>query len=135
MLATLKDIVAAQDMLTAEVGPAPIHPSDKNYHELNSDLELLTEADPNFAVINQYIASTMGAGYGSHIKMENVWALRRRPEDASFAPFREVGNHRLLWHGTNVAVVAAILKSGLRIMPHSGGRVGRGIYMANELGA
>ena len=31
-----------------------------------------------------------------------------------------------------MAVVAAILKSGLRIMPHSGGRVGRGIYLASE---
>lgn len=29
-------------------------------------------------------------------------------------------------------MVAAILKSGLRIMPHSGGRVGRGIYFASE---
>lgn len=38
----------------------------------------------------------------------------------------------MLWHGTNVAVVAAILKSGLRIMPHSGGRVGKGIYFASE---
>ena len=41
----------------------------------------------------------------------------------------QVGNRKLLWHGTNVAVVAAILKSGLRIMPHSGGRVGKGIYL------
>ena len=39
---------------------------------------------------------------------------------------------KLLWHGTSPAVVAAILKSGLRIMPHSGGRVGRGIYFASE---
>lgn len=39
---------------------------------------------------------------------------------------------RLLWHGTNVAVVAAVLKTGLRIMPHSGGRVGKGIYLASE---
>ena len=31
-----------------------------------------------------------------------------------------------------MAVVAAILKTGLRIMPHSGGRVGRGIYFASE---
>ncbi len=30
-----------------------------------------------------------------------------------------------------MAVVAAIFKSGLRIMPHSGGRVGRGIYLAD----
>lgn len=29
-------------------------------------------------------------------------------------------------------MVAAILKSGLRIMPHSGGRVGKGIYFASE---
>ncbi len=43
-----------------------------------------------------------------------------------------ISNRRLLWHGTNVAVVAAILKSGLRIMPHSGGRVGKGIYFASE---
>ncbi|KAG7161895.1 poly [ADP-ribose] polymerase 3-like 3 [Homarus americanus] len=33
---------------------------------------------------------------------------------------------------TEVAVVAAILKAGLRIMPHSGGLVGRGIYFASE---
>jgi poly [ADP-ribose] polymerase len=31
-----------------------------------------------------------------------------------------------------VAVVVAILKTGLRIMPHSGGRVGKGIYFASE---
>ena len=43
-----------------------------------------------------------------------------------------VVNHRLLWHGTNVAVVVAILKSGLWIMPHSGGCVGKGIYFASE---
>jgi len=37
-----------------------------------------------------------------------------------------------LWHGTDVSVVVAILKTGLRIMPHSGGRVGKGIYFASE---
>ena len=49
-----------------------------------------------------------------------------------FSEHSGTGNRKLLWHGTNVAVVAAILKSGLRIMPHSGGRVGRGIYFASE---
>lgn len=33
-----------------------------------------------------------------------------------------------------MAVVVAICKTGLRIMPHSGGRVGRGIYFASENG-
>lgn len=49
-----------------------------------------------------------------------------------FSAHDDITNRKLLWHGTNVAVVAAILKSGLRIMPHSGGRVGRGIYFASD---
>ena len=55
-------------------------------------------------------------------------------QDKRFLVHDDLENRKLLWHGTNVAVVAAILKSGLRIMPHSGGRVGRGIYFASENG-
>ena len=51
-----------------------------------------------------------------------------------FQEHDKLQNRKLLWHGTNVAVVVAILKSGLRIMPHSGGRVGKGIYFASENG-
>ena len=53
-------------------------------------------------------------------------------QSSRFKVHDKMGNRKLLWHGTNVAVVAAILKSGLRIMPHSGGRVGAGIYFASE---
>ena len=49
----------------------------------------------------------------------------RKGEAQRFQQHTELGNRRLLWHGTNVAVVATVLKTGLRIMPHSGGRVGR----------
>lgn len=51
-----------------------------------------------------------------------------------FKAHDSIANRKLLWHGTNVAVVVAILKTGLRIMPHSGGRVGKGIYFASENG-
>ena len=54
------------------------------------------------------------------------------PQGTRFIENDKLDNRRLLWHGTNIAVVAAILKGGLRIMPHSGGRVGRGIYFASE---
>ena len=66
------------------------------------------------------------------MKLLEVWRLDRKSEDDRFAAHDDIENRRLLWHGTNVAVVAAILKSGLRIMPHSGGRVGKGIYLASE---
>ncbi|XP_012504826.1 PREDICTED: poly [ADP-ribose] polymerase 3 [Propithecus coquereli] len=49
-----------------------------------------------------------------------------------FQDHSKLDNRRLLWHGTNVAVVAAILTSGLHIMPHSGDHVGKGIYFASE---
>lgn len=58
--------------------------------------------------------------------------MNRHSASARYKQHEKVENRKLLWHGTNVAVVAAILKDGLRIMPHSGGRVGRGIYFASE---
>lgn len=57
------------------------------------------------------------------MNLEDVWSCDRDGEDARFAAYDHLDNRKLLWHGTNVAVVAAILKSGLRIMPHSGGKV------------
>ena len=66
--------------------------------------------------------------------LQDVWRVRRHGEDVRFAAHHAIGNRKLLWHGTNVGVVASILKSGLRIMPHSGGRVGKGIYLASECG-
>eukprot|EP00730_Choanoeca_flexa_P001962 TRINITY_DN10859_c0_g1_i3.p2 TRINITY_DN10859_c0_g1~~TRINITY_DN10859_c0_g1_i3.p2 ORF type:complete len:209 (+),score=62.69 TRINITY_DN10859_c0_g1_i3:1341-1967(+) len=62
----------------------------------------------------------------------DVFTVDRHGEDKRFAAHDAIENRKLLWHGTSVAVVAAILGSGLRIMPHSGGRVGRGIYLASE---
>lgn len=70
-------------------------------------------------------------GYGD-MKLYDVWSVDREGEAARFKAHDNVANRKLLWHGTNVAVVAAIVKSGLRIMPHSGGRVGKGIYLASE---
>jgi poly [ADP-ribose] polymerase len=49
-----------------------------------------------------------------------AFKVNRHGEDKRFAAHDDIDNRRLLWHGTNVAVVAAILGSGLRIMPHSG---------------
>jgi len=130
---------------------------DAKYAELNCGLDILTHTSAEFKAIERsfsvsfcfhivivcmfffyycflltrYISSTIGH-HG--IQLDNVWSMRRHPEDKSFASFKKMDNHRLLWHGTNVAVVAAIMKTGLRIMPAvSGSRVGRGIYMANEL--
>lgn len=108
-------------------------------------------------IIENYLKATSGDYYKP--KILNVWEVDRETEVGTTASFIKsntengrpltestcsalqgqrfnendnLENRRLLWHGTNIAVVAAILKSGLRIMPHSGGRVGCGIYFASE---
>ena len=66
--------------------------------------------------------------------IEQVYRLDRPEDKKRMQAHAKDGNRHLLWHGTNIAVVAAILKTGLRLMPHSGGRVGRGLYFASENG-
>ncbi|TMS19687.1 Poly [ADP-ribose] polymerase 3 [Larimichthys crocea] len=92
--------------------------------------EIIDQKKEMLMIIEKYLKTTSG-GY-CNPKIINVWEVDRETEGERFSENDSLENRRLLWHGTNIAVVAAILKSGLRIMPHSGGRVGRGIYFASE---
>ncbi|KAH3881504.1 protein mono-ADP-ribosyltransferase PARP3-like [Dreissena polymorpha] len=139
MLLVLGDIEIAQSLqkekdrkigdVTGDTLPNPI---DVNYGLLNCELEYLDQKSPEFKVIQTYTENTSGGWRKPKIK--EVWKVSRIGEDKRFAEHKSITNRKLLWHGTSVAVVAAILKSGLRIMPHSGGRVGSGIYFASENG-
>ncbi|RXM95828.1 Metabotropic glutamate receptor 2 [Acipenser ruthenus] len=93
-------------------------------------LEIIAAKKEMLLVIQKYLDETGQSG--RKLQLLNVWEVDREKEDDRFQAHDNLDNRRLLWHGTNVAVVAAILKSGLRIMPHSGGRVGKGIYLASE---
>eukprot|EP01083_Nonionella_stella_P105801 304568_1 len=139
MLNVLGDIEIAQGLLkgsqkakstSTECIP---HPIDVNYNSMNCDLDLVDKNSAEYQIIQKYLNNTSsGSGYRSVKSIVNVWRVERQGEDKRFAEHCDLGNRKLLWHGTNIAVVVAILKSGLRIMPHSGGRVGRGIYFASE---
>lgn len=101
---------------------------DVQYNSIGCSLEPVAPDSDAFEMIVNYTKNTQGAR-----KCEVIEAFEVQRED-DFSSFDAMENRKLLWHGTNVAVVAAILKSGLRIMPMSGGRVGSGIYLASENG-
>ena len=135
MLNVLSDIEAAQEMInssgsggSSSSAAQQEHPVDINYKSLHTDLELLGANEADYAMVDTYAANTMGRD----IVLQNVWRVNRHGEEKSYKKHSDITNRRLLWHGTSTAVVAAIMKSGLRIMPHSGGRVGAGIYLASE---
>ncbi|XP_064523820.1 protein mono-ADP-ribosyltransferase PARP3 isoform X6 [Pseudopipra pipra] len=130
MLLVLADIEVAQSLQAQKVKEEEKevpHPLDQDYALLCCQLSLLDSASREYQLIQNYVTQT---GHNLHIL--NIWQVARAGEDERFKAHNLLEHRRLLWHGTNVAVVAAILKSGLRIMPHSGGRVGKGIYFASE---
>ncbi|XP_018419898.1 PREDICTED: poly [ADP-ribose] polymerase 3 isoform X2 [Nanorana parkeri] len=137
MLLVLADIELAQTLQADKVKQEQDckleevpHPLDVDYQLLKCELDLLDAKCEEYKVIDKYVQNT-GPTYRK-LKILNVWRVDRDMEEERLKEHKDIENRRLLWHGTQVAVVAAILKSGLRIMPHSGGRVGRGIYFASE---
>lgn len=133
MLNTLTDIETArvmQNNSNAEEEDLRDHPSDSHYNQLCADLTLIDKykQEDEYSILETYMKHTGS----SCMKLRNIWKVNRHNECTRFAKHNDLSNRKLLWHGTNVAVVAAILKSGLRIMPHSGGRVGSGIYLADQ---
>jgi poly [ADP-ribose] polymerase len=108
------------------------HPADEHYSKLNATLEWVDPKSKEYEMVEQYIEATGQSGYKP--KLVDLFRLDRKGEAKRFAEHDDIDHRKLLWHGTNVAVVAAICKTGLRIMPHSGGRVGKGIYLASENG-
>lgn len=114
--------------LSGKAKPKVPHPLDLKADSLQATITHLPPAHPERVVIERYYRATAP----SHLKLLDIFKLDRASEAARFAAHDALPNRRLCWHGTNVAVTAAITMSGLRIMPHSGGRVGRGIYLATE---
>ncbi|KAL3852914.1 hypothetical protein ACJMK2_016520 [Sinanodonta woodiana] len=141
MLLVLGDIELAQslqkekDQAEKSVVDEVPHPLDVNYGLLKCKLELLAPKSKEFKILETYTENTKSHGWYSSPggpKIKHIWIVDRDGEGSRFKSHDGIKERKLLWHGTNVAVVAAILKSGLRIMPHSGGRVGKGIYFASE---
>ncbi|NXM16771.1 PARP3 polymerase, partial [Ploceus nigricollis] len=128
MLLVLADIEVAQSLqallLVPQCSYCPSGTVDIAEMAAWSDTAFLP---PRWQLIQTYVTQT---GHKLHIL--NIWQVARDGEDERFKAHDLLEHRRLLWHGTSVAVVVAILKSGLRIMPHSGGRVGKGIYFASE---
>jgi poly [ADP-ribose] polymerase len=134
MLNVLNDIEIALGLESKESAPSKKdlvpNPLDQNYRKLKADLEWVDPSAREYAIIETYMKKT-GGGY-CKMDLVDLFRVDRKGEAERFADHDHIKERKLLWHGTNVAVVAAIIGSGLRIMPHSGGRVGKGIYLASE---
>lgn len=130
LVAMLGDIEIAQDL--QKNANSMLNAIDEKYEQLHASLTPVTKTNKVFQVISNFMAATQD----QQLEILDMWSVDRQNEGTRFSEHTKLDNRRLLWHGTNIAVVAAILKTGLRIMPtaSSGSRVGRGIYLASEVG-
>jgi len=132
MLNVLSDIEVAlglqKEVKTDSKAKLKPHPADEHYETLKADMDWIDPKSKEYEFIEKYIEATADR----KVNIVDVFSLDRHKEDARYSEHDKLDNRKLLWHGTGVAVVAAILRTGLRIMPHSGGRVGKGIYLASE---
>jgi len=133
LINTLSDMSLVQDMMAkgekeAEDVTEVDHPLDRQYKALSCDINVVPKGSEEYDYVSKYFDATKSSG----LKLVDVFTVDRAGEGKRYAAHDSLDNRKLLWHGTNIAVVVAILKTGLRIMPHSGGRVGRGIYHASE---
>ncbi|KAJ1548670.1 Poly [ADP-ribose] polymerase 3 [Cladochytrium tenue] len=128
LLNTLGDIEIAQKL---QKTPEETDALTRNYDSLKNTITPVDPGSAEFAWISEYTRASHG-GPRTRVSVLHAYRIDRQGERDRADEFARLKNRKLLWHGTNIAVVAAILSSGLRIMPHSGGRVGRGIYFASE---
>ncbi|ROT65082.1 poly [Penaeus vannamei] len=133
VMLTLSDIELTQSLQKEKGGEKRVrtnlHPLLEKYEMLDCVLEYVEKSSSEFMLLKEYATACPQTRKGPLL---DVWRVDRKGEKERFAAHDAIQHRKLLWHGTNVAVVAAILKAGLRIMPHSGGLVGRGIYFASE---
>uniref|UniRef100_A0A8C1J4Q5 Poly [ADP-ribose] polymerase n=1 Tax=Cyprinus carpio TaxID=7962 RepID=A0A8C1J4Q5_CYPCA len=108
MLLVLADIEVAQSLKAEsekakeEMKDMVPHPVDQNYQSLKCKLSLMDKKSKEFKIIEKYLNATGRKG----LTLVDVWEVERDTEAERFRENDALENRKLLWHGTNVAVVA-----------------------------
>ena len=134
LLEALGDIQAALSII-GETADIDTHPTDQRYKQLSCDLKTLNKTSDTFKLLEKYLVSTHGATHSAYkMKVIDIFECSKSSEKTRF---KDLGNRKLLWHGSRLSNWAGILGQGLRIAPPeapvTGYMFGKGIYFAGNL--
>jgi poly [ADP-ribose] polymerase len=113
------------------------------YKQLNCDIRSISPNEEIYSILNKYLTAKPDKkdsdGFGSYYSYRNrlslvkAYELNRHGENEKFK--NELGNKKLLWHGSRITNFVGILSQGLRIAPpeapSSGYLYGKGVYFAD----
>ncbi|XP_047514083.1 poly [ADP-ribose] polymerase 1-like isoform X2 [Pieris napi] len=105
------------------------------YLKLKTEILPLDTDSPEYGTVMKYSLNTQSKAHSFQIKVEQIFSVDRQGEAERFEPYAAFPNRKLLWHGSRLSNVAAILLEGLRIAPEgverTGDMFGKGIYFAD----
>jgi poly [ADP-ribose] polymerase len=116
MLQVLGDMEVAQTLISQEEKQEAENPIDAKYKLLKNDVQPLDKKSDEYSRIETFLNNTKESW---RLQLLDVYKVNREGEEESFKKFNDLEHRKLLWHGSKVAVFAAILTTGLKIMPHS----------------
>ena len=119
-----------------------MNPVDYVYNALNLQIQPLRKEEPEFDVIRTYIDNTKEdnnnygyRGFMDTYDIHNIFKIQRKGEAEMIQAYKEVPNHFLLYHGSQLFNFIGILSQGLRIAPPeapvTGYMFGKGVYFAD----
>lgn len=118
-------------LLGASLRSSEIHPVDYIYRSLGCSIQLLEQNSQEVQMILQYIHNTT---VGRKPNIYSIFKVHFPQQNEDFKSLN-LSNHMLLWHGTRLSNMLAILNRGLQIAPLgtpiSGHLFGKGIYFAD----
>ncbi|GFT42008.1 poly polymerase tankyrase [Nephila pilipes] len=123
--------LSSQLLLGASLKLSEINPKDYVYRSLNCNLTLLNQDSQEAQMILQYIHNTC---LSQLVEVKSIFAVHL-PEQLERFKTLKLSNHMLLWHGTRLSNMLAILARGLQVAPlgvqMNGDLFGKGIYFAD----
>ncbi|XP_053594432.1 poly [ADP-ribose] polymerase 1-like [Microplitis demolitor] len=102
------------------------------YKQLHTTIEVLDINDERYKIIEKYFKNTKSPKHKYlQFEIDNVFAIERPCDNDRYT--RNLGNKKLLWHGTPASNIPSILYEGFRITKARFGMFGNGIYFSNTV--
>ncbi len=138
MIQTLGDMRLADSIIrnSERYRLATQNPLDLTYSSLRAKVDPIANGAAEHSIIMRMVKNTHAPTHNNYtLDVEQIFSVTRRGAKSRFAPFSQLHNRRLLWHGSRVNNFVGILSQGLRIAPpeapSTGYMFGKGIYFAD----
>ncbi|XP_015781731.1 poly [ADP-ribose] polymerase 1 [Tetranychus urticae] len=127
--------IACELMTTVKQEKVTDDPIKQHYLQLKTDVNVLNSNEPEYKVINEYLANTHAKTHACKLKIMEAFKVCRHGEEERYKKHANLHNKMLLWHGSRITNFASILSQGLKIAPPeapvTGYMFGKGIYFAD----